>query len=49
MTIALRSIGTITFFKIKKGNTKNITKCFGGKMYSIIRNKKTIENKFYIV
>lgn len=49
MTIALRSMGTITFFKIKKVNTKNITKCFGGKMYSIIRNTKTIENTFYTV
>lgn len=27
-------------------NTKNINKCFSGKMYLIIRHRETIENKF---
>lgn len=34
-------------FENEKVNTKNINKCFGGKMYLIITNTNTIENKFY--
>lgn len=43
MEIALRSI------KTKKVNTKNIYKYFGKKVYVIIKNTKTFENKFYAV
>lgn len=33
-------------FKDKKVFTKNINKCFGKKMYLIMRNTKIIKNKF---
>lgn len=47
MKIALRSMGTSKFLKKKKVNTKNINNGFGGKMYLIVRNRLTAENKFY--
>lgn len=47
MNITLWSMGTSMFFKIKKVNSRNINKCFGGKMYLIITNTNTIEYKFY--
>lgn len=37
-------MGTSNFLKMK--NTKIIKKCFGGKMYLIIMNRKTIETNF---
>lgn len=29
--------------------TKGINKCYGGKVYFIIRKTKTIENEFYTI
>lgn len=47
MKIAFRFLGTNIFFN-EKLNTKNVNNIsVVGKMYSIIRNRKTIENKFY--
>lgn len=47
MKIAFRFLGTNIFFN-EKVNTKNVNNIsVVGKMYSIIRNRKTIENKFY--
>lgn len=34
-------------FEYEIFNTKNINKCFSGKMFLIIKNRKTFENKFY--
>lgn len=48
MKIALRSLGTSAILKIIKVNTKNFNKCFGGKMYIIIMNRKTWEKIFFI-
>lgn len=47
MKIVFRFLGTNIFFN-EKVNTKNVNNIsVVGKMYSIIRNRKTIENKFY--
>lgn len=47
MKIVFRFLGTNNFFN-EKVNTKNVNNIsVVGKMYSIIRNRKTIENKFY--
>lgn len=47
MKIVFRILGTNIFFN-EKVNTKNVNNIsVVGKMYSIIRNRKTIENKFY--
>lgn len=47
MKIAFRFLGTNIFFN-EKVNTKNVNNIsVVGKMYSIIRNRKTIENIFY--
>lgn len=48
MKNASRSMGPSTFLKNKKVNTKNFNKCFGGKMYIIIMNRKTWEKFFFI-
>lgn len=46
MKIAFRFLGTL--FLNEKVNTKNVNNISAvEKMYSIIRNRKTIENKFY--
>lgn len=47
MKIAFRFLGTNIFFN-EKVNTKNVNNISAvEKMHSIIRNRKTIENKFY--
>lgn len=51
MKIALRSMGTSTFFKIKNVNTnlKNIKNALVERCILIIRNTKTIKNEFCTV
>lgn len=44
--IALRSMGTSTFFSNKKVISTNINECFDWKMHFIFRITKTFENKF---
>lgn len=48
MKIVFRFLGTNIFFVNEKVNIENINNIAAvEKMYSIIRNRKTIENKFY--
>lgn len=51
MKIALRCMGggESKFWKMKKVKTKNINKCFAGKMHLFIWNRKNIEHKYYTV